>query len=92
MVLSNLIAIFQGKFAVTSVIKIYIKFFKLWLHPAYDHGYNPSISFKIRQYQAETNIFPGNNNPISVKPAVVLGSAFPKKSSIFLVSNLITTD
>ena len=45
MVLINLNAIFQRKFTVTSVIKIYTKMWELWVHSDYDHLYIP-LTFK----------------------------------------------
>ena len=48
LVLTNLNAIFQGKFAITSVIKIYSQMWELCVHPDYEH-FLYSINFQIRQ-------------------------------------------
>ena len=38
--------------------------------PDYDYLHIPLIS-KQGKFQTQTNIFPGNSNPFSIKPAVV---------------------
>ena len=59
--------LFERKFALNSVIKIYSKMWELCMHPDYDYLYIPLTSEKDK-FQPQTNIFLGNNNPISIKP------------------------
>ena len=44
---------------------------ELWVHQDYDHFYIP-LTFKWGKFQSQTNIFPGNNNPFSIKPITVV--------------------
>ena len=60
---------FQRKFTETSVVKIYIKMWKLWVHLDYDHLYI-QLTSKLGKFLSQTNIFQGNSNPFSIKPTV----------------------
>ena len=42
---------------------------ELCMHPDYDYLYIPLTS-RYGKLQPQTNIFPGNNNPFSIKPTV----------------------
>ena len=44
---------------------------KLWMHLDYDH-FIPLTSNLVK-FQLQTNIFPGNNNPFSIKPHCYVG-------------------
>ena len=68
--------IFQRKFAVTSFIKVYSEVSELCMYPDYDHFYIHLTSTKGK-LQPQTNIFPGNNNPSSIKRTVACVEFFP---------------
>ena len=58
---------FQRTFAVTSITKLYTKIWELWVHPDYGDLY---ISLTSR-FQPQTNVFPVNNSPFSIKHTFV---------------------
>ena len=50
------------------------------MHPDYDHFYIP-LTFKYNIFQPQTNIFPGNNNPFSLKPSTVVWVTISEKKT-----------
>ena len=55
---------------------------ELWVHADHDH-LHILLTSKWDEIQPRTNIFPGNNNPFSIKPAVTDGQDFWKKNINF---------
>ena len=52
------------------------------MHPDYDHSYI-LLTFKKGKLQPQTNIFPGNNSPFSIKPTVVWVKISEKNHQFF---------
>ena len=69
---------FKRKFGVISVIKNCFKMWELCMHLDYDHLHIPLTS-KNGNFQSETNIFRGNNNPFCIEPTAVLVKISEKK-------------
>ena len=71
---------FQRIFAVT-VMKVYTKMLKLWVHLGYYH-LHISLASKKGKFQLQTNIFPGNNSPFSIKPSTAVWIKISQKKPI----------
>ena len=54
---------------------------EFWMHPDYDPLHVPLTS-KLGKFQPQTNIFPGNSNPFSIKSTVVGVKIFEKSINI----------
>ena len=61
---------------------MYSKMWELCMHLDCDHFYI-SLTFKKGKFQRQTNIFPGNNNPFSIKSTVVWVKLSEKKKHEF---------
>ena len=70
---------FQRTFAVTSITKLYTKVWELWVHPDYGDLYIPLTS----RFQPQTNVFPVNNSPFSIKHTFVWVRISEKKNHQF---------
>ena len=82
LVLTKTNAIFPEKICCNFSYKIYSKVSEWCIHPDYDYLYIhlTSTSGKL---QPKTNIFPGNNNPFSIKPTVVWVKISEKNHQFF---------
>ena len=69
----------KKKFGVISFIKNCFKMRELCMYLDYDHLYIPLTS-KKGNFQSETNIFRGNNNPFYIEPTVVWVKISEKKT------------